>query len=83
MPQNRWTILTGGPRLGPAVLFWSYLVALILAALALNNFDPAPLKTYQWLLLGLGLTQVPPITALFGRHIFIAKMAAMGLALLQ
>jgi len=64
MPQNRWTILTGGPRLGPAVLFWSYLVVVILAALALKNFDPAPLKTYEFLLLGLGLTQVPLVTAL-------------------
>ena len=75
MPQNRWTILTGGPRLGPAVLFWSYLVVVILAALALKRIDLAPLKTHQWLLLGLGLTQVPPITAL----VVVGWLLALGL----
>jgi hypothetical protein len=75
MPQNRWTILTGGPRLGPAVLFWSYMVVVILAALALKRIDLAPLKTYQWLLLGLGLTQVAPITAL----VVVGWLLALGL----
>lgn len=64
MPQNRWTIFTGGPRFGPAVLFWSYAVVVILAALALKRIDLAPLKIHQWLLLGLGLTQVSPLKAL-------------------
>ncbi len=75
MPQNRWTILTGGPRLGPAVLFWSYLIVVILAALALKKIDLAPLKTYQWLLLGFGLTQVPPVTAL----VVVGWLLALGL----
>lgn len=59
MPQKRWILLTGGPQWGPAVLFWSYLVVIILAALALGRLTLTPLKSWQWVLLGLGLTQIP------------------------
>jgi hypothetical protein len=58
MPANRWILWVGGPRWGPAVLFWSHLAILILAALALGRFAPAPLKSWQWLLLVMGLTQI-------------------------
>jgi hypothetical protein len=64
MPENRWILLAWGPRLGPAVLFWSYLFVIILAALALGRVRWTPLKTHHWLLLGLGLTQIHPLLAL-------------------
>lgn len=64
MPQNGWILLAGGPRLGPAVLFWSYLVVVMLAAFGLRWIGVTPLKFHQWLLLGIGLTQVSPLTAL-------------------
>ena len=64
MPQDRWILWTAGPRLGPAVLFWTYLVVIVLAALALGRINWTPLKTRHWLLLGLGLTQVHPILAI-------------------
>ena len=64
MPRNRWILWTAGPRLGPAVLFWSYLLVVIMAAFILGRISLTPLKTFQWLLLGLGLTQVPPWTAI-------------------
>src|SRR5690606_25039827 len=35
-PQSRWILLLGGPRLGPAVLFWSYIVVLLLVAAVLG-----------------------------------------------
>lgn len=57
IPHNRWTLWTGGPRLGPAVLFWSFVLIVVLVALALGRVPLTPLKTYHWLLLGLGLTQ--------------------------
>lgn len=56
LPQNRWLLGTTGPRLGPAVLYWSELAVLILAALILGRTSLAPLKTWQWLLLGLGFS---------------------------
>jgi hypothetical protein len=64
MPQNRWLLFAGGPRLGPAVLFWSAIVVVIIAAFGLKRVRWTPLKFHHWLLLGLGLTQVTPITAL-------------------
>jgi hypothetical protein len=64
MPRDRWILWAGGPRLGPAVLFWSSLVVVILAAAGLGRISWTPLKTHHWLLLGLGLTQVHPVVAL-------------------
>jgi hypothetical protein len=75
LPQDRWILLCGGPRLGPAVLFWSYLVVVLVAALGLWRIGLTPLKFYQWVLLGLGLTQVPALVAL----VVAAWLPALGL----
>ena len=56
--------MAGGPRWGPAILFWSYLVVIVLAAVGLGRARLTPLKTWQWVLLGMGLTQVPAPLAL-------------------
>ena len=75
MPRNRWILLASGPRLGPAVLFWSYLFVIILAGVALGQVTWTPLKTRHWLLLGLGLTQVYPIVAIM----IVGWLLALGL----
>ncbi|MBU0500361.1 MAG: hypothetical protein KJ558_10420 [Gammaproteobacteria bacterium] len=54
---DRWVLFVGGPKMGPAVLFWGVLVAVALAAALLARIPGTPLKHYQWFLLGLGLTQ--------------------------
>jgi len=64
MPRKRWILWAYGPRLGPAVLFWSYLAVVLLAAAGLSRLSITPLKLHHWMLLGLGLTQVPPVGAL-------------------
>ena len=56
LPQNRWLLGTDGPRLGPAVLYWPELAVLILFAWLLGRVDWTPLKTWHWLLLGLGFS---------------------------
>ncbi|MCA9658925.1 MAG: hypothetical protein KC486_11325, partial [Myxococcales bacterium] len=58
-PRDRWILWVSGPRLGPAVLFWSYIVMLVIAALVLGRFRGTPLRTHQWFLLGLGLSPLP------------------------
>jgi hypothetical protein len=63
MPLNRWILWGGGPRLGPAVLIWSYLVVIVLIAYALGRIPWSPISSRQWLLLALGLTQVHPLVA--------------------
>jgi len=59
MPYSRWILFAGGPDIGPAVLFWGELIAIILIALLLGQISITPLSTLQWLLLGLGLSQIP------------------------
>ena len=59
LPAQRWILFAGGPRLGPAVLFWSYLIVVLIAAVGLGRTRLTPLSTGHWILLGLGLTQVP------------------------
>lgn len=63
VPASRWVLFAGGPRLGPAVLFWSLLPVLALAALGLGRVRTTPLRFHHWLLLGIGLTQVPVVAA--------------------
>ncbi|HSH12462.1 MAG TPA: hypothetical protein VLA15_01890, partial [Desulfurivibrionaceae bacterium] len=57
LPDNRWPLLVGGPRLGPAVLFWSVLLVIALAAFGLSRTGLTPLRFHQWLLLGIGMSQ--------------------------
>ncbi|MEA3410682.1 MAG: hypothetical protein U9R74_03990 [Pseudomonadota bacterium] len=55
-PGDRWVLFTTGPRLGPAVLFWGALLVVVLLAVALGRIRGwPPLKTHEWLLLGVGL----------------------------
>ena len=55
-PHDRWLLATSGPKLGPAVLYWSELAALIVFALILGRTGLSPLTTRHWLLLGLGFS---------------------------
>ncbi len=59
----RWILFLHGPRLGPAVLFWSLLLVLIAVALGLSQVSWVPLRRYEWLLLTIGLSQIPLPTA--------------------
>jgi hypothetical protein len=57
-PAGRWLLFVSGPRLGPAVLFWPVLAAYLALAAALARLRLTPLRTLQWSLLAVGLTQV-------------------------
>jgi hypothetical protein len=65
VPDGRWLLWVSGPRWGPVVTIWQYVVVLVLVALLLGRFARTPLRTFDWFLLGLGLSQVPlPAAAL-------------------
>lgn len=64
MPEQRWLLWTTGPSMGPAVLFWGYLLLVLLCSVALGSVPMSPLKHYEWVLLGLGLTQIPAVVVL-------------------
>jgi hypothetical protein len=64
-PMDRWILGVWGPRLGPAVLFWSVLAVMLLLSVALSRLGLAPLSGRDWFLLLVGLSQVPiPVAAL-------------------
>ena len=59
VPDDRWVLWTDGPLRGPAVRFWGILVGALLAAFVLGRIRTSPLRSYEWMLLAIGLTQVP------------------------
>ena len=64
MPQDRWLLLCGGPHVGPAVMFWSVVLVVVLMSVGLGRISITPLWFRHWLLLGLGLTQMSLLAAL-------------------
>ncbi|MGQ0501182.1 MAG: hypothetical protein ACT4P0_01015 [Panacagrimonas sp.] len=75
LPQDRWVLLAGGPALGPAVLFWGVLAVLLLLAVALGRSGFTPLKSVQWALLMIGLSQLP----IFGAAVVAGWLFALAL----
>ena len=72
VPPNRWLLLTRGPAWGPAVLFWPYLLFVLAAAFVLGRVPGSPLRSGEWALLGLGLSQIPAAGALVVAVFFFA-----------
>lgn len=56
VPRSRWVLFAGGPLMGPAVMFWSVLGLVVLAAYGLSKQQSLPLGFFQWLLLGIGMS---------------------------
>jgi hypothetical protein len=54
MAADRWILWTIGPRLGPAVLLPSMILVVLIMGLILGRARLLPLKTHQFVLLGLG-----------------------------
>ena len=57
IPESRWILFLFGPQMGPGVLFWGVLIVVVVIAIGLGRTRQTPLKTHQWLLLGIGLSQ--------------------------
>lgn len=73
VPRDRWVLFVRGPGLGPAVLFWSFLLVLLVVSVGLSRTGYTPLTTLKWVLLALGLSQVPipAIAFVFGWLLFL------------
>ncbi len=66
LPGNRWPLFMGGKHLtGPAVLFWSVLIIVLLIAFALAKTGLTPLKFHHWVLLGIGMSMSNLAACLF------------------
>ncbi|MBK1704096.1 hypothetical protein CKO40_05925 [Halochromatium glycolicum] len=59
LPDDRWVLWTSGPGIGAAVQFWALLIALAVLAWLLARSRQTPLGFVDWLLLAVGLSQVP------------------------
>lgn len=56
LPADRWVLATGGPRVGPAVLYWGELAVMAIVAWFLSRLKRTPLRFHHWLLLGIGFS---------------------------
>jgi hypothetical protein len=65
VPESRWVLWASGPQRGPAVRFWGILIVALLLAIGLSLLPKSPLRVWQWMLLAIGLTQVPVLAAMF------------------
>jgi hypothetical protein len=74
VPRDRWVLFAGGPRLGPAVLFWSLLLVALLLALGLGRVPLTPLGWGSWFLLFVGMTQIP----IWASGIVVAWLMLLG-----
>ncbi|NJD07689.1 MAG: hypothetical protein FIA97_14500, partial [Methylococcaceae bacterium] len=72
--SDRWVLLAGGPRLGPAVLFWGVLAVMVALAIGLGRLSLTPLKAWQWSLLLIGLSQL----SAFGGAVVVGWLLALG-----
>ncbi len=59
LSDARWILFVSGPRLGPAVLFWSLLLVLGLVSYGLGELRWVPVTRVEWMLLSIGLSQIP------------------------
>jgi hypothetical protein len=75
LPSDRWTLLTGGPVQGPAVLFWSFSGAILIFSLFLSRLKITPLGLFSWFLLFLGLSQFHT----YGAFIVTGWLLVLGL----
>jgi hypothetical protein len=74
LSTDRWVLLVGGPRLGPAVLVWGLLAVLVLVALFLGRSRLTPLSSRQWILLGLGFAPL----SIWAAAVMVGYLFALG-----
>ncbi len=56
LPTDRWPLFVGGPRLGPAVLYWGVMLVVVGVAVLLARVPGLPLTTLDGVLLGFGMS---------------------------
>jgi ABC-type amino acid transport system permease subunit len=73
LPSDRWILFLGGPSMGPAVLFWGYVLTLVLVSFALGKYRFSPLGMGAWFILGLGMAT----TSIFAPLVLVAWFALL------
>ncbi|MCP4868657.1 MAG: hypothetical protein GY898_08055 [Proteobacteria bacterium] len=76
VPDNKWLLWAGGPSWGAVVTLWQSVLVLLLAAFLLGRYAPTTeVKTHDWFILGLGMTQVPIVAPV----VVVIWLIAVGL----
>ncbi len=61
LSRSRWPLFIGGEQaVGPAVLFWSEVIVILILAFGLSKTGWTPLNLFQWFLLFIGITMNHP-----------------------
>jgi hypothetical protein len=69
---NRWVLFAWGAGVGPAILYWGELALFAVIAVVLGRLRRTPLKTRDWLFLGLGLSTFSWwVLLIFGAWLFV------------
>ena len=77
LPPDRWILFAWGRGVGPAILYWGELALFVVIALALGRLRRTPLRTRDWLLLGLGLSTFSWwVLIVFGAWLFLLDRRA-------
>jgi hypothetical protein len=72
LPADRWVLFAWGNGVGPAILYWGELVLFAIVAVALGRQRRTPLRTRDWLFLGLGLSTFSWwVLLVFGTWLFL------------
>jgi hypothetical protein len=58
VPSDRWLLWASGPSWGPAILFWGRVVLVLFLGFLLGRTRLTPLRAWEWMLLGIGMTQI-------------------------
>ncbi len=73
VPAGRWLLFVSGPSIGPAMLVWGVLLVIIAVSVLLGRLAFLPLRTWEWLLLGIGLSTINA----YGAALMVAWFFAM------
>lgn len=72
LSKDRWILGLGGPLMGPAVLFWGFLLGVLVIAFGLGKTNLTPLNVAQWFLLSIGLLIATPWAVIIAVVWFVA-----------
>ena len=79
VPAGRWLLFVGGPSIGPAMLVWGVVLVIIAVSILLGRLKFLPLRTWEWLLLGIGMSTINAYGAALMVLWFFAMHARGGL----
>ena len=74
VPDGRWLLGVGGPRLGPVLLFWPILGLWMVLAWGLARVEGIPLRARHWIGLAIGFTQA----SMWAAGVFVTWLLALA-----